>query len=64
MSLQKYLEELSSEYEYCQMEHLYIELAKDASLHGNYSYMLELLSALNIDSEIYKYIPKRKFGLK
>ena len=64
MSLQQYLEELSSEYEYCQMEHLYIELAKDASLHGNYGYMLELLSTLNIGYEIYKYIPKRKLDSK
>ena len=40
---------------------MYIELARDASLHGNYDYMLELLSALNIGSDIYKYIPNNEF---
>ncbi len=64
MSLQQYLASLSKKYDYCQMEHLYIELAMDASLHGNYGYMLELLSTLNIDSEIYKYIPNNEFDLK
>jgi len=61
MSLQHYLTSLSKKYDYCRMEHLYIELARDASLHGNYDYMLELLSALNIGSDIYKYIPNNEF---
>ena len=41
------------------MEHLYIELAMDASLHGNYEYMLELLQPLHLPPKyIRSLIPK------
>lgn len=59
MSLQQYLTSLSKKYDYCRMEHLYIELAMDASLHGNYEYMLELLQPLHLPPKyIRSLIPK------